>query len=306
MRSAESMLKTQQVAKALGVSVSTVKRWVDSGSLVATRTLGKHRLVPVAEAIRFARSQNLSQAGFQDYLRPRHAILKDVDDSTREALFRALQEGQESESRSILAGAYAALGNAPQLADEVIRPVMERIGHGWATDELDVYQEHRASRILESSLTGLIANLPLELDTDDSPVALGATPEGDLYTISGLLSELTLREMGWDVANLGPNMPLSSFARAVRAYRPSLIWLSVNHLTDVDRFVQDYAHLYKAANDLGAAICLGGGALTPALRTRVLAASFGERIGHLAEFARRLRPTLQAKRDTLPDSDPRN
>ena len=52
-------LKTQQVARALGVSVSTIKRWVDTGELGATRTVGKHRLIPVAEAVQFARDRGL-------------------------------------------------------------------------------------------------------------------------------------------------------------------------------------------------------------------------------------------------------
>src|SRR4051794_33473245 len=45
------------------------------------------------------------------------------------------------------------------LADELIHPVMETIGHDWEAGVLDVFQEHRGSRIVE--------------------LALGATPEGN-------------------------------------------------------------------------------------------------------------------------------
>ncbi len=44
------LLKTQQVADALGISVSTLKRWVDAGQLAASRTVGRHRLIPLGEA----------------------------------------------------------------------------------------------------------------------------------------------------------------------------------------------------------------------------------------------------------------
>ena len=59
MTLADPLLKTRSVADALGVSVSTVKRWVDSGVLRGSRTVGRHRLVPFSEAVRFARGQGL-------------------------------------------------------------------------------------------------------------------------------------------------------------------------------------------------------------------------------------------------------
>ena len=55
MTALEPFLKTQQAASALGVSVATVKRWVDDGKIRAARTTGKHRLIPISEVKRMAR-----------------------------------------------------------------------------------------------------------------------------------------------------------------------------------------------------------------------------------------------------------
>ena len=121
-------------------------------------------------------------------------------------------------------------------------------------------------------------------------LALGATPEGDQYSLSLLSGELTLREVGWDFRNLGPNLPMDSLAKAVKAYRPPLVFLSVSHLSDSASFLQEYGRFYETAAALGAAVVIGGRALDPELRSKLMYTGFGDRMVNLAEFGRRLLP----------------
>src|SRR3954467_11206793 len=50
-----SLLTPKQLADAIGASESSLRRWVDAGSIRMSRTAGGHRRIPVAEAIRFIR-----------------------------------------------------------------------------------------------------------------------------------------------------------------------------------------------------------------------------------------------------------
>lgn len=287
MSDPEVFLKTQQVADALGISVSTLKRWVDAGQLAATRTVGRHRLIALDEALRFARKNKMSTAALERLARGGARALLGVDEDVRRRLASALKEGRAREARRLILAAHAALGDGATLADELIGPVMRAVGHGWSVGDWDVYQEHQASQIVAAALGDLIARATRGGDMP-GPVALGAAPEGDHYTLPTLLGELTLRELGWDVRNLGPDLPLRSLARAVAETRPRLVFLAVMHLADPVGFFAEYPAVAAAAREAGAAILLGGRALTPDHRSRLEHHGFGQRMADLAEHGRRL------------------
>jgi excisionase family DNA binding protein len=296
MTSPDRLLKTREVARVLGVSVSTIKRWIDSGALHATRTMGRHRLVRLSDASRFAQEQGLSEIRLEASADPRSRRFERVNDESRAALLGWLREGKAQEARSLIHSIHASGSSAPTLADDLIRPVMEGIGHGWMVGLIDIYQEHLATQVVESALLDLIEPFG-ERQAGSALLAIGAAIEGDPYVLPGLLGELVLRELGWDVRNLGVNLPLSSLANAVLDYRPRLVFLSVNYLTDEDRFVREYTSFFHTAVSKDAAVILGGRALGPLLRSRLVFASYGDRMVHLAEFARRFHPRTGASDD---------
>jgi excisionase family DNA binding protein len=282
----EMYLKTSQLADALGVSPSSVKRWVDKGAIPATKTTGKHRLVALSSALKFARDGNYPTDNLLA-LSSRPEIAE-IDDRVEERLIDALKSGQAREASAIITSAYLAGRDAVALADRLIRPVMERVGHHWMVGTWDVYHEHQATQIVTGALVDLIRTVS-RAATPGRPLAIGASPERDVYTLPVLLGELILREGGWDVRNLGSNLPFRSMASAVRAYRPKLAFLSAGSPIDKPRFLQEYSYFYEAASQAGAAIILGGRAFDADLRSRLVYASFGERMAHLAEFARQIR-----------------
>jgi MerR family transcriptional regulator, light-induced transcriptional regulator len=289
MPTQDPLLKTQQVAEALGVSVSTIKRWVDAGVLRATRTVGMHRLIRHSEAVRFAHAQGLPVAALEALSAPGTTAVGALDGSLRESLVEALERGDAGRGRGLIASAYASGCGAAALSDQFIRPVMERIGHAWAAGTIDVYQEHQASLIVATALGELNSRLSRSVPAD-APLAIGAAPPGDPYILAVLAGELVLRESGWDVKNLGVGLPLRSLSAAVLRFRPRLVFLCVNHLDDPEQFCREYHDFHTATAPAGAAVAVGGRALGPDLRARLVYASFGERMAHLNEFARRVAP----------------
>jgi excisionase family DNA binding protein len=278
MKPLDALLRTHEVAERLQVSVSTVKRWVDSGTIQAVRTPGGHRQITVSEVDRMAR--RLARGGAAGVRGPSPK----GDDRSCELLVGLLRQGESRAAREFVKTLSRAGCPAEALADDLIRPVMEQIGHGWLIGTIDVFEEHQASQAMAGALHELIAEQASR--PASGPLAIGATTEGDPYVLSCLLGELLLREQGWQVRNLGVNLPLRSLANAAIEYRPKLIYLSINYVTDEAIFARDFVRFHEDAVAAGAAVIVGGRALGAVLRSRIPYAAYAERMAHLVEFAR--------------------
>ncbi len=295
-------LSTLQAATALGVSVSTVKRWVDEGVLPAHRTAGGHRKLLRAEVLALARQGDLPRG---DLAALSLASCRDqaVDlEATEAALLEALLGGQGADASAIVRRAYDSGVAVETIADWVIAPAMAKVGHQWKAARIDVWQEHRGTQLCAAALYDLKDDLDARAERN-RPVAVGGAPEGDPYLLATLLAQLVLLDAGWEAINLGPNTPLPSLAKAVRVLRPRLLWLSVSFLEDAAEFVGAYRDLYRTAERQGVAIAVGGQALGEPLRSSVPYTTHGDGLCHLAAFARTLHPRPKPPRRGRPPQD---
>lgn len=174
----DPLLKTRQVALALGENVSTIKRWVDLGALDATRTLGKHHLIQLYEVFWFAREQGLPHAELERLEGLETTRLNVIDERVCEILVDLLRRGKKREVRTLVHSIYGAGPGAVALADQLVRPVMERVGRPWMVGAMGIYQKHQATHLLASCLIELIDRVSREQE-GPAPLALGAASEGD-------------------------------------------------------------------------------------------------------------------------------
>jgi MerR family transcriptional regulator, light-induced transcriptional regulator len=292
-------LSTRQTAEALGVSVSTVKRWVDEGVLPAHRTAGGHRKLLRAEVLALARQGNLPRGDLAalSMASPRDQTV-DLETAAT-ALRDALLGGERVEVSAIICRAYDSGVAVETLADRIIAPAMARMGEDWETARIDVWQEHRGTQLCAAALYDLKDHLEARAE-GNRPVTVGATPEGDPYLLATLLAQLVLVDAGWETVNLGPNTPLPSLAKALRELRPRLLWLSVSYLEDTPGFIGAYRDLYRAAERQGVAVAVGGQALVDSIRSAVPYTTYGDGLSHLAAFARTLHPRPKPPRRGRP------
>jgi excisionase family DNA binding protein len=219
-------LSPRDLGHAIGVSESTVKRWVDDGRLRVMRTPGGHRRIPVGETIRFIREQGC------DIVRPELLGIEPAAIEARSTaeeiagpLLSALEAGQEGQAQHLVVGAFLSGAPVAALADLAIRPALCRIGELWRHGDEGIAIEHHAVQMVAGILERLRSLVPLP--GPDAPTALGGAPAGDPYLLPSQLAALVLAEQGWRTVNLGPDTPCQAFLSALGRYRPRLAWISV-------------------------------------------------------------------------------
>jgi excisionase family DNA binding protein len=281
-----SSFTPRQVARALEIGESTVKRWCDKGVIPTEHTPGGHRRIPLVGLLNYLRSTQ------QDVLRPELLGLPANVGSGERTLHRAgsqlaqaLLSGDEQQSRRIVADLYLAGHGMSTLCDRVIARAFEEIGHAWACGDAEVFQERRGCLIALRLLDDLRSFVPPPPAT--APRAIGGAPTGDVYDLPTNMAELVLREAGWNAASLGNNLPFDTLAAAIREQQPRLFWLSCSHLADEAAFLRDYAQLNKEFC-AKVAFVVGGRALSEPLRREMKYAAFCDNTAHLESFARSL------------------
>jgi methanogenic corrinoid protein MtbC1 len=276
-----------------------VKRWVDEGRLPAHKTAGGHRKLLRADVLALAREGELPRQDLTELFPAADVRRRMEGDALATALHHSLIAGEAAEVRGLIRRAYHSGMPLERLADEVISPVMRKIGHEWETSRIDVWQEHRSSQLCVAALHEL---LPEAADRArrNRPLALGAAPAGDPYQLATLLAQLVLFDADWNAVNLGPNTPFPNLLNATRELKPRLVWLSISHLNDAEGFIRDYREFYREAQALGAAIAVGGRALSDALRSQLPYTTYGDGLGHLAAFVRTLHPSPGSPRRGRP------
>jgi excisionase family DNA binding protein len=283
-------LTPNQVARAIGVSEASLKRWCDKGTLPSIRTAGGHRRIPLSGVMQFLRENGHPLVRPEVLgLPPNTGAGRTVAARSVEQVSDALAAGDEQQFQRIIFDLHLAGHALRAICDRTLAPALCELGTRWEHGRIEIYQERRACEICLRALHRFTAVLPPP--PDDAPLAIGGTPNGDPYTLPTLMAELTLREVGWRAESLGSNLPGSTLRAAVRDLKPRLIWLSVSCVADADAFVQDYEETYQTASLGGAAIVVGGKALREETRSRMRYSAFCDTLNHLAAFVQSLVPT---------------
>ena len=249
-------LTTRQAAGLIRVHESSIKRWCDRGDLVCTTTRGGHRRISLNGLIAFAETQDLKSAVLNlssNAAEVWHALSlaegKRDYSAFSDLLFEGLIQLHSTAPQSILNLLQERRHPTSVVFDELLAPVLRRLGIGWLEGEIRIGDEHRISEYLRELIH--IMHPPTHSESKDrktkKPLALVGCGEGCHHDMGARIIRHLLEEHEWDTLYLGANVPVEEYAFQQSRYGAELICISIvppSATSDAKRLMGLLARLY--------------------------------------------------------------
>jgi DNA-binding transcriptional MerR regulator/methylmalonyl-CoA mutase cobalamin-binding subunit len=117
------------------------------------------------------------------------------------------------------------------LFEEIVLPLVVKIGENWSDGKLKIVNEHMASSVLVSFLREMLSAFR---PVTSMPKLVVATPVNHWHELGALITSIVAADAGWAVFYFGPNLPAEEIAAAAVYKAAAAVALSVVY-HDADR-----------------------------------------------------------------------
>ncbi len=272
MSASSPLATTSQAAEILGVHESSIKRWNSANQLHAQQTSGGHRRFLVSEILTFARENKLDAPLLYfgsyaervwvgiEYLRKKGSYRKLIP-----LLYTWVLNDKNHLSNQLLVHLTKLEYSVSHLMDNLISPVLYRLGDEYLKGELAIGDEHRGTHAMRNTIIYFRERLR-ELNyirlSQNKPVAIVGCGRGEDHEIGALMARLVLEVRGLKVVYLGLNVPTEEFAKQQIKHEASVVCIALmpprgerdaHHILHLLDQVYNRYHPYRLA--------FGGGAI---------------------------------------------
>lgn len=205
----------------------------------------------------------------------------------RAALANAVQNGDDDETLAMVKAALAEGVPAMEILDGALVPGIQQLGELFKDGEVFLPEVLIACRAMDRG----VAELKPYLKTSDvhrkGKIIIG-TVEGDLHDIGKNIVRLMLECGGFEVIDLGVDVPAGRFVEAVKEHSPDIVAMSALLTITMTNMPEVIAALEQAGLRKSVNVMIGGAPITREYADQIGAEGFAEDCASAVQEAERL------------------
>ena len=179
----------------------------------------------------------------------------------KEMFYSALSQGKMDEAKRLTQEALDRGESAEVILKEGLLQAMDRIGVKFKSGEVYIPEVLIAARAMHAGMAILKPILSKSTGTMAVKVIIG-TVKGDLHDIGKNLVVMMLEGGGFDVVDLGIDVPADKFVEAIRTHQPQVVGLSALLTTTMREMKTTIKVIEKAGLRNQVKMIVGGAPLT--------------------------------------------
>ena len=204
----------------------------------------------------------------------------------REALRHAVLKGNRNGIAALTKEALDS-GEQPQnILNDVLLPAINEVGELFDKGKYFLPQLIGSAEAMKNSIEVLEPFLMTGAESQDMPVVVIATVEGDIHDIGKNLVTLMLKNYGFRVIDLGKDVPGEEIIKAAKEHNAQIIALSALMTTTMQR-MREVINLAREAG-LQAKVMVGGAVITQDYADEIGADGYSRDAAEAVRLAKRL------------------
>jgi len=138
----------------------------------------------------------------------------------------SILQGQHRTALALVTNIMKSGSSLTQASVQLIQPALYQVGTLWQNNQATVSQEHLATAISQNVLAS--AYMYAKFSDPIGKTAMFACVEGNYHSVGLHILSDGFETIGWDVLNLGANVPMQDLIVEVNTRRPELLALSIS------------------------------------------------------------------------------
>jgi 5-methyltetrahydrofolate--homocysteine methyltransferase len=204
-----------------------------------------------------------------------------------ETIYEAVLNGNADAAKAETQAAVDAGISAADVLHKACIPAMTEVGRQFETGERFVPEMLISARAMQAAL-GILKPLLVEAEVQTVGKVVIGTVAGDLHDIGKNLVAMMLEGGGFEIVDLGADVPPDKFVNAVKEHQPDLVGMSALLTTTMASIGKTIQALIEAGVRDKVKVIIGGAPVTQDFADKVGADGFATDAGSASRVAKSL------------------